>query len=93
MSLKRLITAVGIVVAAAWAVDAQGGPPGGAFVAHRWVHELPDPDGYGGKQSSLAFDSQGNPYVSYWHTSTRGFRVAYRDARAWVVDAIEVTDG
>jgi hypothetical protein len=93
LSLKRLAVAVGVVVAAAWGVASQAALPDVPGGAHWWTHEFPDTDGFGGKKSSLAFDSEGNPYISYWYALAGGFRVAYRLGETWYVDDVEETDG
>jgi len=54
-----------------------------------WQHQVPDSDGNVGKRSSLAFDSQNHPHISYYDQDNYDLKYACLDGIDWHVETIE----
>lgn len=60
-----------------------------------WSLETVDDDGDAGRFSSLVFDGQGNPHISYYTAtsdSTGTVKHAWRDGSSWQIEDVDVLD-
>jgi hypothetical protein len=58
------------------------------LVGGEWQFDVVDEDGDAGRFSSLAFDSDGAPHISYYQADTGTVRYATSDGSGWVVEDV-----
>ncbi len=55
----------------------------------QWTTETADDDGWVGIDSSLAVDSDGNPYISHFDAKNKDLKYAYKKEGVWLKEVID----